>query len=97
MQNITPEMLMGIAAILGAFGLPALWQGLRSGRDAPEDKARAALDDNTAAQLAMLEQLKANNGMFAGLGPRFDTLIELTRALERVQRDVYTEIVRQRK
>jgi hypothetical protein len=91
-------IIIAVSMLLTAMGIPALWRGIMSGkREAPEDKIMAALEANTAAQLAMLDQFKNNNGMFAGMGQKFDALIELTRSLERVQRDVHTEIVRQGK
>lgn len=93
MPEFSPEILAGIAAILTALGGLAAWRN-RGNSVAPEDKIKQALDANTAALGAMLEQFRANNSMFAGLAPRFDTLIEVSRESRRVQHEIHTEIVR---
>jgi hypothetical protein len=72
-----PDILIGVGAIITAFGGWTLW---RVQKEPPKpgtpDAAALALAENTRATLAMVEAMKAqnshfadNNEMFKALGP----------------------------
>lgn len=95
-------IITAIATLIASFGALEIRKGYKSGKAGePDDKMRGAMDANTAAMLAMVEQFRHNNGLFVGLGGKVDTLASKhdqtntnLREILQVQNNIYAEHVR---